>query len=72
MSTDQPIPDGWVLAEWAGPSPVLLSRERRVLAPGDTALVPATEADESDNWRPVGAAAKPGKAAPAAEEVPDK
>jgi len=47
------IPDGYVRAAWAGAGRVRLDSTGEILQPGDTAIVPATEAEESGHWQPV-------------------
>lgn len=62
MST---TPDGKVDALWVG-RPAFHPPSGTHLIPGETVLrVPATEAEQSDNWQPLPAAKPRGKAAAA-------
>ena len=49
------IREGYSIAEWAGSSAVYVATEDGpiLVNPGQTALVPSSEAEESGNWRVV-------------------
>ncbi len=56
------IPPGYCLAAWSGGSAVMIGG--RVVQPGDTVVVPESEAAESLNWSPVPAPKPPRKSRP--------